>query len=122
MRDRNRIGPFCDRLKDIWSAVPDWRFLQFIVNAVSTQSRDPFFIEDDDALNIFEKAVTDNKWGHIVEMGKHLTAKTNCEGCEFQKPISEKSVHCDIFCVAMRPDEFCSQGIPKGTKAEVNDG
>ena len=55
MRDKNRIRPFLNKLGDYWEKVPDWRFGQLIVNVLGTCNRDPFFYEDDDMMEVFEK-------------------------------------------------------------------
>lgn len=51
MRDVNRIYPFVNELRTIWSVYyPDLRFAQFMMNFLSyvalQSERDPFFIED----------------------------------------------------------------------------
>lgn len=61
MRDINRIDIFCDKLKEYWKEVPDWRFGQLIVNVFSTISRDPFFIEEDKMTEYFETFFQKNK-------------------------------------------------------------
>lgn len=58
MRDPNRIGEFCDRLKKIWACVPDWRFGQLMVNALGEMGRDPFFPEDDAMIEYLEAYIT----------------------------------------------------------------
>lgn len=40
MRDPNRIQKFCDRLAQAWRNVPDWRFGQLMVNALSGRRQD----------------------------------------------------------------------------------
>ena len=55
MRDKNRIRPFLNKLGDYWEKVPDWRFGQLIVNVLGTCNIDPFFYEDDDMMEVFEK-------------------------------------------------------------------
>lgn len=54
MRDIERIDNFCNKLKEYWKEVPDWRFGQLIVNVLGTCQRDPFFYEEDEMLKIFE--------------------------------------------------------------------
>lgn len=51
MRDPNRIPEFMDELERVWSQVPDWRFGQLVVNVLGI---DPFYIEDDKALDAFK--------------------------------------------------------------------
>lgn len=55
MRDIERIDKFCNELAQYWKKVPDWRFGQLIMNILGTCPRDPFFIEEDEMLKIFEK-------------------------------------------------------------------
>ena len=50
MRDPNRIDVFCAELAAIWHKVPDWRFGQLVTNVLG---RDPFYIEDEDAMSFF---------------------------------------------------------------------
>jgi hypothetical protein len=53
MRDVNRIKPILNELERIWMEVPDERFWQFMINLsgrVGFGLRDPFFVDDDEAL------------------------------------------------------------------------
>lgn len=61
MRDRNRIEPFCERLKDAWQKMPDLRFgqLMFCFFAKECDS-DPFYIEDEELISKFEKYIQEN--------------------------------------------------------------
>ena len=62
MRDKKRIKPFCDKLAEIWeSKCPDWRFGQFMVNVLGSQTRDPFFPEDDEMIELIENFFKDGK-------------------------------------------------------------
>lgn len=54
MRDIERIDNFCNKLKEYWKEVPDWRFGQLIINVLGTCQKDPFFYEEDEMLKIFE--------------------------------------------------------------------
>lgn len=57
MRDPKRIDDFCDRLKDVWRNVPDWRFGQLMMNLLGemkASGRDPFFSEDDEMIGFLE--------------------------------------------------------------------
>ena len=58
MRDPNRISDFCNRLAAAWGKLPDWRFFQLITNLPF--ERDPFYMEDDEAIEFIEAAV--EKW------------------------------------------------------------
>ena len=60
MRDINRIDKFCQRLAKVWKKVPDWRFGQLITNVFGTLENDPFFLEDDEVIETFEKFFTNN--------------------------------------------------------------
>ena len=55
MRDKNRIPKFLKELEKYWQKVPDWRFAQLLVNVLGTCKRDPFFYEESELLEIFEK-------------------------------------------------------------------
>lgn len=58
VRDPKRIDAFCDRLKEVWKKVPDWRFGQLVVNVLNSMmssGRDPFFPEDEEMIAYFEK-------------------------------------------------------------------
>lgn len=55
MRKADRIPTFLDELQKYWGKVPDWRFGQLIVNVLGTWERDPFFYEENEMLEIFEK-------------------------------------------------------------------
>ena len=57
MRNPERIKPFLDELEKIWNEVPDWRFGQLVVNLFGT---DPFYIEDEQALEIIKKLKGDD--------------------------------------------------------------
>lgn len=52
MRNPERIKPFLNELEKVWNEVPDWRFGQLVVNLFGT---DPFYIEDEQALEIIKK-------------------------------------------------------------------
>ena len=56
MRDIERIDKFCNQLAEIWKTnYPDWRFGQLIVNVFSSFDIDPFFPEEDEMIQKFEK-------------------------------------------------------------------
>ena len=55
MRDKNRIKPFLERLEKVWNKVPDWRFGQLVCNVLNTMKTDPFFKEDNEIIEYFEK-------------------------------------------------------------------
>ena len=55
MRDPKRIDEFCNRLATIWKTeCPDWRFGQLISNVLGTSRIDPFFLEEDEMMKLFE--------------------------------------------------------------------
>lgn len=54
MRDPDRIPDFCDKLANVWSNVPDWRFGQLICNVFGISKKDPFYMEEDEILKLFE--------------------------------------------------------------------
>lgn len=59
MRDPKRIDDFCDRLKEVWKQVPDWRFGQLMLNVLgdiqANTGRDVFFIEDPEMIQRLEE-------------------------------------------------------------------
>lgn len=56
MRDIERIDKFCNQLANIWKTnCPDWRFGQLIINVFSSFDIDPFFPEEDQMIQRFEK-------------------------------------------------------------------
>ena len=67
MRDPKRIDKFCTALAKIWKRVPDWRFGQFIINALTmynvSHHTDWFYMEDDELMeflnNYFIEEYTD---------------------------------------------------------------
>ena len=61
MRDINRIDVFCDRLKKVWKENPDQRFFQLINNIMSCYGSDMYYIEDNEAIDIIEKAMKNVK-------------------------------------------------------------
>ena len=55
MRKKERIKPFLERLEVVWNKVPDWRFGQLMCNVLNSMNKDPFFPEDDEMIEYFEK-------------------------------------------------------------------
>jgi hypothetical protein len=55
MRKVERIPTFLNELQKYWEKVPDWRFGQLMVNVLGTCERDPFFYEEKEMLEVFEK-------------------------------------------------------------------
>ena len=68
MRDINRIDVFCDRLKKVWKENPDQRFFQLINNIMSHYGSDMYYIEDDEAIDMIEKAMEKVKTKVTPEM------------------------------------------------------
>ncbi len=58
MRDPNRIKPFLEEFEKLWNEFPDWRFCQLVVNLFG---RDPFYLDDDVALEIIRKEKDKNE-------------------------------------------------------------
>ena len=54
VRDPKRIYEFCAKLATFWSEEPDWRFGQLIFNVLGTSQSDPFFMEEDEMMKLFE--------------------------------------------------------------------
>lgn len=55
MRDPSRILIFCDRLAKAWQQYPDLRFGQFLSNILTMYGKDPFYVEDEEMIEIIEK-------------------------------------------------------------------
>ena len=55
MRNKDRIPEFLTELQKYWEKVPDWRFGQLISNVLGTCKRDPFFYEENEMLDVFDK-------------------------------------------------------------------
>lgn len=55
MRDLKRIHEVCEIIEKVWETVPDWRFGQLFYNIVIRQIGDPFFVEDDKLLKLFQE-------------------------------------------------------------------
>lgn len=55
MRNKTRIPSFLNQLQKCWEKVPDWRFGQLISNVFGTCTKDPFFYEEDEMLELFKK-------------------------------------------------------------------
>ncbi len=55
MRAESRIYPFCNHLAAAWAKCPDMRFWQFLLNGYASK-RDPFFVEDEEAIKMIEAA------------------------------------------------------------------
>jgi hypothetical protein len=47
MRDPKRIPEFCNKLAEIWSKYPDFRFGQFVINILNAAPDDIWYYEDD---------------------------------------------------------------------------
>lgn len=54
MRDPNRIDEFCDKLKEYWHMVPDWRFMQLVCNLQGYIGSDGFYLEDDKVMKMLK--------------------------------------------------------------------
>lgn len=55
MRDINRIPAFLQTIKECWELLPDLRFGQMMSNFLFQLPRDPFFYEDNEFIEKFEK-------------------------------------------------------------------
>jgi len=61
MRDPRRIGKLCERLAAAWRYVPDMRLGQLMIDVFTLiKGRDPFYIEDDEMIELVEKFCKDN--------------------------------------------------------------
>lgn len=57
MRDINRIDVICAKIAEIWKTVPDWRFMQLLVNFQEAIGGDGFYLEDDRFIKLFNEFV-----------------------------------------------------------------
>ena len=57
MRDINRIDVICAKIAEIWKTVPDWRFMQLLVNFQETIGTDGFYLEDEKFIELFNDFV-----------------------------------------------------------------
>ncbi len=55
MRNPDRIKPFLAEIEKIWLKVPDWRFGQLMSNVLNSSERDPFYLEENECLQLFNK-------------------------------------------------------------------
>lgn len=56
MRDPNRIYKFCNKIAEMWSEVPDWRFGQLISNLIcDLDGATLFYMEDEELFQYLEK-------------------------------------------------------------------
>lgn len=53
MRNPDRIDKFLEKFGKYWKEVPDWRFMQLIVNLPF--KKDPFFMEEEETLALLEE-------------------------------------------------------------------
>lgn len=53
MREPKRIDKFLEEFGKYWKEVPDWRFMQLIVNLPF--KKDPFFMEEEETLALLEE-------------------------------------------------------------------
>lgn len=63
MRDIKRLDIFYDTLKSYHSQLPDWRFLQFMINFLEWHlikyGTDGFYLEDDKCLEKLDEFMED---------------------------------------------------------------
>ena len=53
-RDPKRIPKYIERLRAIWETFPDWRLSQLFVNILRYLPRDPFYMEDEEFMQMLE--------------------------------------------------------------------
>jgi len=58
-RDPKRIPEFCNKLAEIWSRYPDFRFVQFITNILDTAPDDIWYYEDDKMIKFIDVFMND---------------------------------------------------------------
>ena len=59
MRDPKRIVQNWEKIAKIHERLPDWRMGQLLLNVLSRMDNDPFYMEDDEFVETFEKTVLD---------------------------------------------------------------
>ena len=55
MRDPKRIQPFMAKLAKEWKKYPDLRFVQFVNLVFNEATRDPFYYEENEILELLEE-------------------------------------------------------------------
>ena len=56
VRDPNRIYKFCNKIAEMWSEVPDWRFGQLISNITANfDGASLFYLEDEELFKRLEE-------------------------------------------------------------------
>lgn len=60
MRNPNRIKSNWQKISELHEKFPDWRMSQFLINVFKELGNDPFYLEDEEFINIVEKIV--EKW------------------------------------------------------------
>lgn len=58
-RGVNRIDEICDRLKEIWKRVPDWRLTQMFCNVQRATDNDLFYVEDEPLIKLLDELIPD---------------------------------------------------------------
>ena len=53
-RKINRIKPFLNQVEKYWEKAPDFRFGQLLINVLGCSEREPFFLEEDEFLELFD--------------------------------------------------------------------
>jgi hypothetical protein len=61
MRDPRRIKKVLKEIEESWLDFPDWRFGQWFSNIIEDQVGDPFFLEDDELVDIIKKYNSNKK-------------------------------------------------------------
>ena len=59
MRDPKRIPEFCNKLAEIWSKYPDFRFGQFMINIFATIPDNIWNCEDDEMIQFIDDYMND---------------------------------------------------------------
>lgn len=64
MRDQKRIDEVLRVLREVWTANPDIRLGQLVVNAarLARPNAPPFYVEDDDMYAALYDVMTTGKW------------------------------------------------------------
>lgn len=53
-RQKERIAPFLDRIREVWEKYPDLRFMQLIF-IITKYPQDCFYMEEDEFLKLLEE-------------------------------------------------------------------
>lgn len=97
MRDELRIRPFLKEIGDLWeNNASDWRFGQLISNVLLICTVDPFFLEDDETLEIFRRYFKKEKENDLEKAIKNLKEIVELSNEEIEKNDENISAVLDL--------------------------